>query len=204
MANIKFEQYHGQDTREASVFNADFEYNGQPYLSQKMRHDRTKHTSDNIYAEDIGKLKCLLDGLVQEGSIPAAAWKLNPDDFVKALGPDISVPDFRVRLVSGDEIYVETTTAGEQATIHQDNKLWDMSNAIGQWVMSDTQAQAKLGGHELAFGPQRMFKGKDEKAALEEMKVFALTEDLLPYKQDSEMKIRSKKYPVLTQSEVIV
>jgi len=57
-----------------------------------MDYERTKHTTDHTFAEDRGELNCLFDGLVQEGSIPAAIWKLNPDDFVNTLGRGVAVP----------------------------------------------------------------------------------------------------------------
>lgn len=202
-SSVSFKEYTGRDTRDVSAFNPTLEYNDQPFLPQARRWERTKHTTEHVYAEDLGELNALFDALVQEGSIPAAVWKLDPDDYVGPLGRGVAVPDFRVKLLAGEAFFVEITTAGESEVIRSENTLWDMSRALGEWFLATAEVQARLMGVALGFTPQRPLRAKDEKEALREMKDFALTEPLDPYKSFG-VRINSAKYPILTQSLTLV
>jgi hypothetical protein len=157
-----------------------------------------------MFAQDLGELNALFDGLVQEGSIPAAIWKLARDNFAERLGKADAIPDFCVKLVSGEEFYVEVTTAGVQATIHQETKIPDMSAAMQAWSLTDAKARGRLANVQVGFTPQRMFKAKDEKAALQEMKDFILSEDFADYADDFGVILDSPNYPTLTAARVIV
>ena len=199
---LEFKIFGNRETRDINAFNPDLEYNEQLLRSQPWRHDRTKHTSDYFFAEDLSELNCLLDGLVHEGSIPAAVCKLHPEDY--NLGPGASVPDFRVVLTTGETIFVEITSGGEPLTIREHETLNELSHALRSWSLANLDVQRKLNGLELAFIPLHTFKGKDEKVALGEMKAFVLAEDPQPYKSAPGTVVNSKQYPVLTRSECTV
>lgn len=197
---IAFKEYTGRDTRCVRAFNAYLLYNEQPLVSQPMKYRKTKHTTSHEYAEDRGELNALFDGLVQEGSIPATVTKLD----TAAYGQGVPVPDFDVTLTDGTKMYVEVTTGGERDTIRQARTTWDMSAALAEWSINDAQAQARLAGIQIGFTPQRPFRGKDERAAFEELKAFIRGEDYEPYREGFGEKVDSSRYPLLTHAEVIV
>jgi hypothetical protein len=115
-----------------------------------------------------------------------------------------AIPDFKVRLVSEEEFYVEATTAGDESTIRQENKLPDMSARLDSWAMADADVQVRLRNTQVAFTPQRMFTARQEQPAIEEMQRFILSENLDDYKDGFGIKIDSKNVPTLTAAQVIV
>ena len=201
--NIEFSEYAGANTRHPAAFNPDFEYNGTPYISQPVRYKQTKHTSNHTYAEDIGELNCMLDGLIQARCIPAAAWKLDPANFT-SLGPGVAVPDFKVSLKQNCNVFVECTMAGTNTTIRTENTLWDMSAALMEWSTSDAATQTALGGHPVTFTPQRAIGGKDERRAIDEMKRIIMTENLDNYCGLYGTKVSGSNYPVLSAVGTLV
>jgi hypothetical protein len=199
---MRFEEYAGGDTRSVSTFNPHLEYNGALLLSQPMRWEHTKHTSDFMYADDLGELNGLFDGLVQEGSIPSAVWKLMPDTYVKTIGPGIAVPDFRVRLLTGEEFFLEVTQAGESDVMRLENTTRELSHALATWFLGTAGAQAHLDGLHLTFLPQRHFAAREQHAALEELKRFAVRQPLGAYERFG-IRINSSQYPTLTAASTI-
>lgn len=198
----EFKQFEGQETRDFNAFSPALEYDGLPLRDQPWRHERTKHTADYFFAEDLGELNALLDGIVQEGSIPSEVRKLRPEDY--SLGPGVSIPDFHVRLIDGAEFFAEVTSAGQQSTIRQEETLNEMSHALASWSLATSEVQSKLNGRELSFMPLHLFKGKDEKTAVAEMKAFALSENLQPYQNAPGTAVNAPSYPVLTRAETAV
>jgi len=199
---VRFDEFHGADTRDPAIFNPEFLYNGTPYVSQAMRYEKTKHTANLRYAQVIGELNVLLDCLVQSCDIPASASKLDPAAFL-ALGPRVRIPDFILNLTNGDECFVEVTTAGTTSTIRLENTISDMSSALAQWSTTHDSAVAALAGRSLSFVLQAPIGGRNEKAAVEEMKRFILTERLDAYAGSCLHEVPDW-YPILNSAETDV
>lgn len=148
---------------------------------------RTNLSDDLMFTDAQTELNILVTALRLSGATPAYIVKRES-------------PDFEVRFVPNDVLYVEITTVIEPVEAQADNRIVDLSHALSKWTYEDGIANGRIQGLALTFFIPFPPKASQEAELLDEFKQFVLTEDLSGKIGDSIARI-DERYTLMSKLE---